>query len=106
MNLVEELTPATVREVADRIAVAAGFEDLVYRESEIDALWSLADIARRDAVLAGSADAERWTEVLRLIGTAHDLIPDGRCVESAAILRQTLPLLSPPDPDAAGSGKI
>ncbi len=93
MNPVEELTPVTVSEVAARIAVAVDFEDLVYRESEIDALWSLADIARRDAALARSADAERWAEVLRLIGTAHDLIPDGRCAEAATILRQVLPLL-------------
>lgn len=93
MNPVEELTPVTVSEVAARVEVAVGFEDLVYRESEIDALWSLADIARRDAVLARSADAERWTEILRLVGTAHDLVPDGRCAEAAAILRQTLPLL-------------
>lgn len=93
MHQVEELTTTTVTDVADRIEVAVDFEDLVYRESEIDALWSLADIARRDATLAGHADAARWTQILELIGTAHDLIPDGRCTESAAILRQVLPLL-------------
>ncbi|MCD4534306.1 hypothetical protein LRP67_09455 [Nocardioides sp. cx-169] len=69
--------------------MATSFADLIYRESEIDALWSLVDIQVTAAEHSGSA-----TELARLAGLrsrlweAHDLVPEGRCRESAAILRE------------------
>lgn len=91
---VEQLTAEVMRKVADRIAVAESFADLIYRESEIDALWSLADIEARDAKAGGSGDADRKAELLSKIGQAHDLIPEGNCAEAAEILRQAVDLLS------------
>lgn len=90
---VEELTPGTLLAVASRVLRAGGFAGLVYRESEIDALWSLADIAARDAGLAASPGAARAAAVRDEIGRAHDLLADGDCAQAAAILRDTAGLL-------------
>lgn len=89
MFRVEELTADVMRAVADRVAVAVSFTDLVYRESEIDALWSLADIAAR-----GQAPGAPRLRALRdELGRAHDLLPDGRRAEAAEILRKAADLL-------------
>lgn len=41
---VDDLRPETIEGVAERTAESRGFTELVYRECEINALWSLADI--------------------------------------------------------------
>lgn len=41
---VDDLQPETIEAVAERTAQSEGFAELVYRECEINALWSLADI--------------------------------------------------------------
>lgn len=41
---VDDLQPETIEGVAERTAQSVGFAELVYRECEINALWSLADI--------------------------------------------------------------
>ena len=41
---IDDLQPETIEGVAERVAEAEGFAELVYRECEINALWSLADI--------------------------------------------------------------
>jgi hypothetical protein len=43
---IEDLSPATLAGVAERLRTAtAGFVSLINRESELDALWTLADVA-------------------------------------------------------------
>jgi len=87
---VTELTAATLTGIAERLDVATTFEDQIYRESEIDALWTLVDIQVRQAELAGPDGADRlarWVDLRERLWTAHDLIPEGRCRESATILR-------------------
>lgn len=90
---VESLTAETITAVADRVARATTFEDLIYRESEIDALWSLADIAARTAELDNASDKDRWAKLRERLWEAHDLVPEGRCTESAAVLRETITLI-------------
>lgn len=90
---VEELTRDAMLEVAGRVRSASGFAELIYRESEIDALWSLADIAARDAALAADPGAARAAALRDEIGRAHDLLADGQCPEAAAILRAAVTLL-------------
>ena len=90
---VEELTAGVMATIADRVAAAVSFTDLIYRESEIDALWSLADIAARDATLSAAPDAPRWHALRDEIGRAHDLLPDGHSTEAATILRKAATLL-------------
>lgn len=91
---VTELVPETLLGIAERLEEASTFADQIYRESEIDALWTLVDIQVRQAELAGDAEAlDRWRELHRRLWVAHDLIPDGRCAESAAVLRELVSLL-------------
>lgn len=92
---VEDLTTTAMLTVAARIAVASGFTDLIYRESEVDALWSLADIAAKTAALAAAPDAADKARLRDEIARAHDLIPDDRCEEAAEILRAATVLIKP-----------
>lgn len=94
---VSELEPQTLLEVARRLDVARSFEDLVYRESELDALWTLADLQARQAELDGAReDFRRWGTVRDRLRAVHDLVPEGRCLEAAARLRDLASGLTAP----------
>lgn len=89
IHQVTELAPSTLLEIAARLDQATSFADQIYRESEIDALWTLVDIQLRDAGLADDDVAlDRWQSLHSRLWVAHDLIPDGRCAEAAVILRE------------------
>jgi hypothetical protein len=77
---VEELTPQTVQQVIDRLQASRDFDHLVYRESEVDALWSLADMAVRR--LEPNAQT-----LLDLLWAAHERIGDGDRERAVAALR-------------------
>lgn len=83
---VVELTPETVLEVAERTAAAQTFSDYIYRESELDALWSLADIAATRP--QPGTDTEHFARLRDRLEEAHDLLPDERGADAAAILRE------------------
>jgi len=42
--VIEDLSPATIEGVATRLALSTTFAELVSRECELDALWTLCDI--------------------------------------------------------------
>lgn len=93
--VVDDLRPETIEAVAARTAGSKGFSELVYRECEINALWSLADIGLSGAMARGAASwtvggsplsrsllarlRERFEEAYRLLA---DLAP----AEAAAVL--------------------
>jgi hypothetical protein len=52
--IIEDFSPATIEGVAKRLAHSATFTELVSRECELDALWTLCDIALNH-MPAGSA---------------------------------------------------
>lgn len=85
---VTELTRDTLLGIAERLDAARSFEDQIYRESEIDALWTLVDIRVRQAELAGDEALARWRAIHSRLWVAHDLIPDGECARAAGILRE------------------
>jgi hypothetical protein len=99
---VADLRPASFESVADRLVVSTTFEELVYRESEMDALFTLVDIAvkeaeraRADTLPAGAEPSglEQSLRALRtLIFSAHDLSHDDRNEEAAAVLRDAAEL--------------
>jgi hypothetical protein len=76
---VRELEPVTVSRVIAQLEASAEFEQLVYRESELDALWSLADMAAR----AGRPGASRS---LGLLWQAHDAVGEDRPAEAVRAL--------------------
>jgi len=83
--IVSDLSPATLQRVAELLGGPNGFGDLIYRESEVDALWSLADnaVSVRSGDLAAVSEPELLT-FRSLLAEAHDLTGAGRCEEAAA----------------------
>ncbi|MBO0688919.1 MAG: hypothetical protein J2P40_05005 [Candidatus Dormibacteraeota bacterium] len=80
---IRELDAATVASVIQYLGASSRPEHLVYRESELDALWTLADMATRSP--GSGAGPLGWLDRL---WRAHDLIGEGRCAEAAAELER------------------
>lgn len=81
---VERIDEATVARVLRQVKASKGLDQLAYRETEIDALWSLVDMAVR-AEMPGAEVA------LALLWTAHDAVGIGdvdTAVEALTRLRQ------------------
>ena len=96
--IIEDLLPETIEGVAARILVSNTFEERVYRECELDALWTLADIAisveaHRETGHVPAAwqqlpegSGETLVRLRSLLEQAHELAVDGGTTEAAAIL--------------------
>lgn len=95
---IEDLLPATIEGVAERLLTSHTFEELVYRESEMDALFTLVDIAIKTArhgneigpqpdptLPIASPDLYRLRD---LIFSAHDLTHDDQTEQAASLLRE------------------
>jgi len=88
---VENFSDLTIQVLADRLQQSRTAEQHIYRESELDELWRLLDIACR----SGDPDGLRGPEMLRnmrdIVHRAHDLVGmDGKPKEAAAALREAL----------------
>ena len=96
---IDELSAASIRDVARRLNHSSGFTELVYRESEMDALFTLADIAistARSAPANSSTDQRRQghiAEIRGLIFKAHDCSHDDETVQAAALLEHAAVLM-------------
>jgi hypothetical protein len=98
--IIEDLSPATITGVASRLIASDSFEELVYRECELDALWTLADIAIKMIALQETGHApEAWQALpensgpnlvtLRaLFEQSHELAVDARTEQAAAVLQE------------------
>jgi len=85
---VNDSSEETLRELIAALEVSSEFEHLVYRESELDAGWSIAGFALKD-----EPNAMRREAIARLMNTAHlahDLVADGRPREAADKLKSLL----------------
>lgn len=95
---IEDLLPGTIEAVAGRLLTSSTFEELVYRESEMDALFTLVDIAIKTArhgneigpppdpsLAIASPDLYRLRD---LIFSAHDLTHEDEREAAAALLRE------------------
>lgn len=97
---VDDLRPETIEGVAARLVDSFSFEELVYRECELDALWTLCDIALEMATLRSRGQhTGRWEAVpvddeanlvrLRsMFEQAHEFAVGARTHEAAEILRE------------------
>jgi len=100
--VVADLRPASFEAVAEALLASTTFEELVYRESEMDALFTLADVAvkeeerARAETLPARTDPTAGEDHLRqlraLIFRAHDLSHDDQNEEAAAVLRSAAEL--------------
>jgi hypothetical protein len=96
-EVVDDLLPSTIEGVARRLRKSRGFVQLVYRESELDALWSLADLAVGKAAehdppeqagplgVEGAGQEDR-RQLRDLIHEAHDLAAASHPAEAAELL--------------------
>ena len=66
MVVVVDFSPETLRQIADHIAVSTRFEHFIYREAELDAIWSLTGFAIRS-----ERDPLKRNEVELLRSAAH-----------------------------------
>ena len=85
---VTDLSTETLRSVIAHLEVSTDFEHLVYRESELDAIWSIAGF-----LLNQERDAMRRDKVLHLRGVAHrahDLVAARLPHDAARLLRELL----------------
>jgi hypothetical protein len=85
---VTDFSAETLRSLVAHLQESTSFEHLVYREAELDALWSITgffltsvrDAAERDALI----------RLHRAAHQAHDLVGIRRPVEAAAVLNDLL----------------
>jgi hypothetical protein len=85
---VTDFSANTLRNIIAHIEASTEFEHLVYREAELDAVWSITGF-----VLVNERDSGRREAVRRLhagVHTAHDLVAASRTVDAAAVLRALL----------------
>jgi len=73
---VQDYSPATLQAIVARLEGSTSVDHLVYRESELDALWSLLDLAVRRA--QRNHESEARLQELRVLfdaaQDAHDLV--------------------------------
>ena len=96
---IETLTSSTIRKIAERLALAKTFEEFVYRESEMDALFTLADIAittsreSEHPLLARGISLEILGRLRQLVFAAHDATHDNDVSTACELLEQAARLI-------------
>ena len=85
---VRDFSPETLREMIAHLEASTEFEHLVYRESELDAVWSITGFAlKQESDAIQRMNLARTHEIAQV---AHDLVADRRPKEAAEILRSLL----------------
>jgi len=83
-----DFTPETLRSIVAHLEVSTDFEHLVYREAELDAIWSITGF-----FLMNEPDSARFALVSSLhegAHRAHDFIAACRPRDAADVLRNFL----------------
>jgi hypothetical protein len=89
---VEDYSDETIRSLIAHLEASSSFEHFIYRESELDAVWRLVEIAlQHPAGTAGAGESARLQRLLAAAREAHDLVADEQPREAAERLRQVLP---------------
>ncbi len=89
---VDNMSDLTIQTLVDRIQRSTTDEQFIYRETELDELWRLVDMAQRQGDPEGRRDAEQLQSMRDMVHRAHDLVGmEGKPVEAAAALREALP---------------
>jgi hypothetical protein len=85
---VTDFSPATFRSIIAHLEASTDFEHLVYRESELDAIWSITGFLLKNE--PHSKERESTARLHEIAHVAHDLVADRRPQEAAAVLRSFL----------------
>ncbi len=81
---IDDWSQITIWALIDRIQRSSGFGHMVYRETELDELWRILDIASATAVRNADPDAARLLEMKAVVMKAHDQIGDDGDLAGAA----------------------
>lgn len=85
---VKDFSPATLRNIIAHLKASSSFEQLVYREAELDAIWTITAF-----FLANEPASRLRDEVNRLHAgahKAHDLVAERRPGAAATVLESFL----------------
>lgn len=80
-----DCSPSTVAGIVEQLEISQTFEHLVYREAELDAMWSLTDFLVRSETEPAARMA--ILELHRAVHRAHDLVGERRIPEAVESLR-------------------
>ena len=88
---VEDFSRETLRNLIAHLDASTEFEHFIYRESELDSLWRLLEIAvAHGGTSADEPARSRLEQMLAAAQRAHDLVAAERPSEAAACLRHLL----------------
>jgi hypothetical protein len=82
---VKDFSHETISRIVAHLEVSTDFEHLVYREAELDALWSLTGF-----FAVNEPDSDQRQTAIRLHAIAeraHDFVADRRPADAAGVLR-------------------
>ena len=85
---IRDFSVDTLKNIVEHLEVSTEFEHMVYREAELDAIWSITAF-----VLVNDPDSTQRAAVMRLHDVAHeahDLVADNRPRDAARLLRNFL----------------
>ena len=85
---VTDFSPETLREIIGQLEISTDFEHLVYREAELDAIWSITGFYLQ--IATNSEELRQLTHLREGLHRAHDLVADARPSEAALWLRRFL----------------
>jgi len=90
---VDDHSEITVKAMIERLRRSRTEEHYIYRETELDEMWRIIDIALRRAEL-GADQRVKLAELRSAVERAHDLVGvDLQPLQAAAVLEAMLPKL-------------
>ena len=87
---VEDYSEATLRNIVAHLEASTAFEHFIYRESELDAVCRLIEVALDHCEDRPPEEDARLGRLLAAAREAHDLVADERPQDAARRLRQEL----------------
>jgi hypothetical protein len=90
---VRDFSPETLAAIVAQLEASTDFEHLVYREAELDAIWSITGFAMSQAQVGQALPPANHEFAARLHAAAHrahDLVGECRPREAAELLREFL----------------
>jgi hypothetical protein len=85
---VSDFSSETLRKIIDRLEISTEFEHLIYREAELDAIWSITGFFIGNA--QNSDELQLAARLHSAAHEAHDLVASGRPADAARLLREFL----------------
>lgn len=88
---VDDMSDLTLQTLVDRLQSSKTDEHFIYRETELDELWRLLDMAIRGEDKENHRSEEQLRQMRAAVHRAHDLVGmEGKPVEAAEALREAL----------------